>query len=322
LQTKGYDLKWTTCSALPTQMYDASVAVDSTSVYVTACATPENEDENSVYCYDVKFDNWSTLPPSGHHRGILCLVDSMLCIFGGEDPVTGEVLSKVSTYTNDTKQWSRYYNDMIHERYLPGVITQADSVIVMGGDSRNGHLKSIEIMNWKERSQWRESFVTLPTPMWNIKPVISGKNLLIVGYDHSDGRQKRSIQIPVTTITLPEKQSQAVIPDFKASYWKEFSPAPHWNTATVPSSNPPLIIGGANHSSQGGVPTTDISFYDATNDSWAQTSVLSSAKDCVGIGVINRYTLIVLGGTSGAIGFEEAKEKCLSVVEIGYIIRN
>jgi len=42
----------------------------------------------------------------------------------------------------------------------------------------------------------------------------------------------------------------------------------------------------------------------------------------VAIGVINRYTLIVLGGTSGAIGVEEAKEKCLSVVEIGYIVRN
>ena len=63
---------------------------------VIVCATSEDENENNVYHYDVTIDNWSTLPPSGHHQGILCVVDNILCIFGG---LTDQVLRKISTYT-------------------------------------------------------------------------------------------------------------------------------------------------------------------------------------------------------------------------------
>ena len=47
---------------------------------------------------------------------------------------------------------------------------------------------------------------------------------------------------------------------------------------------------------------------------------ITTARDCVGIGMIDCSTIIVLGGTNGAVGVEGAKKRCLSVVEISYIV--
>ena len=197
LQTKQYHLKWDRCADLPRRMYDASVAVDDNNVYVTAGSAPEKETKNNVYNYDIVIDQWNTLPPSGHHKGVLCMVDNALSIFGGQDPVTYKVLHKVSTYNRDTNSWSQTYPGMIHERFLPGVVVHGDNLMVMGGqDESDKYLDSIEVMNWRQRSPWREVLTKLPVPMWNIKPTIAGEHLLIVGYGHDGGQSKGSHQLP------------------------------------------------------------------------------------------------------------------------------
>ena len=123
LQTKQYHLKWDRCTDLPRRMYDASVAVDDNNVYVTAGSAPEKETHNNVYNYDILTDQWNTLPPPGHHRGVLCMVDNKLSIFGGQDSVTRKCYNKVSTYNSNTNSWISYYPNMIQRRYLPGVVT-------------------------------------------------------------------------------------------------------------------------------------------------------------------------------------------------------
>lgn len=80
--------------------------------------------------------------------------------------------------------------------------------------------------------------VKLPVPMWAIKPTITGEHLLIVGYSYARGRDKRSFQIPVTTITSVESPVEG------STKWETLWSAPHYNTATLPYSDPPLIIGG------------------------------------------------------------------------------
>ena len=96
------------------------------------------------------------------------------------------------------------------------------------------------------------------------------------------------------------------------------SPAPYWSTATVPYSNPPLIIGG----DVKGVPTSDISLYDTSKKSWQQVDSLTTARCYVGVATINSNTLIIVGGTSGGVGVEAAKASSLPIVEIGHIVRN
>ena len=311
LQTKQYHLKWDKCSDLPRTMYNASVVMDDNNVYVTAGTAPEDETHNNVYQYNITTDQWNTLPPPGHYTGVLCMVGSSLSIFGGQDSVTYKTLHKVSTYNRDTNSWSQTYPGMIHERFLPGVVVHGDHLMVMGGqDKSHKFLDSIETMNWQHRSPWREVSTKLPVPMWNIKPTIAGEHLLIVGYTHAGGRNKGSYQLPVSTITSSSDQV--------ASQWEELSYAPHYNTTTVSSSNPPLIIGG----DVKGVPTSDISLYDTSKKSWIQVDNLTTARSSVGVATINSNTIIVVGGNTKGGSVEGAKSSSLPIVEIGHIVHN
>ena len=310
LQTKQYHLKWVRCTDLPRRMYQASVAVDDNNVYVTAGGAPEDETHNNFYNYDILTDQWNTLPPPDHRSGVLCMVDNKLSIFGGQDSVTYKTLHKVSTYNRDTNSWSQTYPGMIHERFRPGVVVHGNHLMVMGGqDESDKYLDSIEVMNWRQRSSWREVLTKLPVPMNAIKPTIAGEHLLIVGYDDDTSTCNTVYQSPIATITSSDQV---------ASDWEEISPAPHCNTITVPYSNPPLIIGGSIKC----VPTSDISLYDTSKKSWQQVDSLTTNRDCVGVATINSNTLIIVGGTSGGVGFEAALASSLPIVEIGHIVRN
>jgi len=251
------------------------------------------------------------------------MLDERLTIFGGQDSVTREKHNKVTTYNSDTNSWYSYYPDMLNKRFKPGIITYNDHVIVMGGKSSpDTTLDSIEVMNYHHQQlQWSEVSVHLPVPMWNIKPTISGEYITIVGYDTSTGRNNRYYKITAEEVmsSLNQSPSTGVV---STTQWKEMSAAPYYYTVTVPYSNPPVIIGGKSHYNQGAVATSDISLYDASKDSWKKVDSLTSARNHVGVGLINHNTIIVIGGTSGGSGVEGAKASSLTTVEIGNIVPN
>jgi len=306
---------------LPCKLYHASVAVsaDGSAVYVTAGGAPNNNTCNNVYSYDTKSDYWTVLPQPGHCCGILYMLDDRLTIFGGQDPVTYGQLSKVTTYNSNTNSWHSYYPDMLNKRVKPGIITYNNHVIVMGGmSSPDTILDSIEVMNYhQQQPQWNEVSVHLPVPMRAIKPTISGEYITIVGYSNDVRCYTTYYNIAALEVMSSLNRSGAV-----STQWKKLSTTPYGNTATVPYSNPPVIIGGISHVNQDIVTTSDITIYDASKNSWKKVDLLKSARDCVGVGLINRSTIIVIGGTSGGIGIEAAKASSLTTVEIGNIVPN
>ena len=293
-------------------MYDAYVAIDCSHVYVTGTTT-DTVNESQVFHYNLTTDQWNRLPEPGHRLGVLCVVGDYLTIFGGRDVVTDKIHNKVSTYDREANKWSSYYPNMIKNRHKPGVIVYQNNVIAMGGKEADPKiiLNSIEMMNYRQRTTWVEISFTMPVPMWCIKPTIAGEHLLIVGYGTVTGQSKRSHQLPIATITSSDQV---------ASHWEEISPAPYWNTATVPYSNPPLIIGGSNRDEA--IPTSDISLYDTSNKSWQQVDSLNSARSDVGVATINSNTLIIVGGITKGGSVEAALASSLPIVEIGHILRN
>lgn len=50
--------------------------------------------------------------------------------------------------------------------------------------------------------------------------------------------------------------------------WTELTVADHYFATLVPSSSPPVVVGGRVHSDKGGAPTIDIKMYDNSNKSW------------------------------------------------------
>ena len=245
------------------------------------------------------------------------MLDDRLTIFGGRDTATNNIHNKVTTYNNDTNKWYSHYPDMLHKRLMPGVITYHNYVIVMGGESSpDTYHDSIEVMEYHDLLQWKEVSIHLPVPMWVIKPTISGDNIVIVGYN-SDLRYTASYEITTDDMISSLDQPLSI-----GTKWKKMLHATHYDTVTVPYSNPPLIIGGSSRANQGFICTSDISLYDVSRNSWRKVDSLTSARDFVGVGLINESTIIVIGGTTGGTGVAGAKASSVSTVEIGNIVVN
>ena len=276
-------------------------------MYVTAGSAPDDDTHKNVYSYSINNDKWTVLPQPGHSFGVLHVLGDLLAIFGGSDPATHNYHKKVTTYDANTNCWYKHFPDMLYVRYKLGVVTYRDIVIAMGGknDPKTIH-DSIEIMNFRSHPEWKEVSLCLPVPMWNIKPTISGSNVIIMGYSHASARNNGSYKIPVASF-LGQPQSN--------KQWNELCPTPYHNSATIPYSNPPVLLGG----STAGIATSQIMIYDRSFDKWRQIDSLTSAKGNVGVSLINNRTFMVIGGTNGGVGVEGSMLQSLSTVEIGCI---
>ena len=311
------------CSDLPCKLYAASVTVSSTGdvVYVTAGDAPDDKILDNVYCYNINTDHWSVLPQPGHNFGVLNMLDDRLTIFGGQDPVTFKFHSKVTTYNNDTNSWYSQYPDMLNNRLMSGVIVYRNYVIVMGGKSGpNTCHDSIEVMEYHDELQWKVISLLLPVAMWGIKPTISGDNIVIVGYDTTGGGYAGHYEITIDEIisSLDQPLSTGAV----STKWKEMLHATHWDTVTVPYSNPPVIIGGHSHDNQGSVHTSDVTLYDVSKNSWRKVDSLTTARSDVGVALLSKNTIIVIGGTTGGTDIEGAMASCITTVEVGNIVLN
>ena len=316
LQSGHYHIKWTTCSDLPTPMYDAYVAVSNGTVYCTG-STPNEDNRLEVYSYNTRTNQWKQLPRPGHRLGVLHMVDDKLTIFGGRDPTTDEYHNKVTTYSSKTNSWYSHFPNMLHNRGKPGVVTSHDYLIVMGGKSRpDTDLDNMEVMNY-HYLQWREVSAHLPVPMYGIGPKISGHDIIVVGYITDAGHNTGCFQIPTEELILSfdHPPSPGAVP----VKWKELLAATHWSTAIIPYSNPPVIIGGGN---QVGVLTSDVSLYDIHKNSWRKVDSLTNARSNIGVSLINSNTIIAIGGITQGGSIEAALSSCLTIVEIGTIVPN
>ena len=115
LQSGHYHIKWTTCSDLPTPMYDAYVTVSNGTIYCTG-SCPNDDDDNEVYSYNTRTNQWKQLPRPGHRLGVLHMVDDKLTIFGGRDSTTDEFHNKVTTYNSKTNSWYSHFPNMLYNR--------------------------------------------------------------------------------------------------------------------------------------------------------------------------------------------------------------
>ena len=315
LQSGHYHIKWKTCSDLPTPMYDAYVAVSNGTIYCTG-STPNEDNQHEVYCYDIRTDQWKQLPRPGHRLGVIHMVDDKLTNFGGRDSTTNEIHNKVTTYNSKANSWYSHFPNMIYNRAKPGILTFYNYVIVMGGKSSpDTTLDNMEVMNY-HHLQWREVSVHLPVPMCAIKPTISGDSIIIIGYyETATTCNNGCYQIPTEQLILSFDQSLS--PGAVPVQWKKLSAPTHFNTTTIPYSNPAVIIGGRN---QGNVPTSDVSLYDMYNNSWRKLDSLTCARGYIGVSLINNNTIIVIGGCTKGESVEAGKSSCLTIVEIGTIV--
>ena len=316
LTTGRYHIKWTQLADLPVPLYDAHVAVQYHKIYVTSDASPVQHVEHQVFVYDI--NQWGQLPPSGHYKGTPHIIGGRLAIIGGCLSATKKRTNKVSTFDEDSQTWSSYYPDLLSVRSKPGVVSHLEHTIVAGGgrptaedDDTSVIQDDIEVLNWIENSQWRKVSIKLPVPMWGFTPTNSDDHLLILGYSGADMLPYNgAYKIPVANITSSiDQQHNSDTP----TKWTKLTTADHWSTALVPSSSPPVVVGGQYHD----IPTADIKMYDNSNKSWKKIGSLSSARTEVAVAAVYNNAIVVIGGCTKGGSAANCKSSSLTVVELG-----
>ena len=110
LQSGCYQLTWENCTDLPSPMYNASAVRHHDNVYVMAGDAPQDDTLDYVFSYNININEWSRLPPPGHYRGILQILDDKLTVIGGRDNATKKCTNKVSTFNNDSNNWVKHFS--------------------------------------------------------------------------------------------------------------------------------------------------------------------------------------------------------------------
>ena len=311
LQSGYYELTWEKCAQLPSSLYDASAVLNKENIYVMAGDAPQDDTLDYVFSYNININEWSRLPSHGYIQGILQILNDKLTVIGGWDRATKQATNKVSTFNNNINNWVKYFPDLLEPRCKPGVLTHEDHVIVLGGGL--GGSDDIEVLNLTQPFQWMKSNIKLPQPMWGISLTISHDQLYIVGYDTSGGRYSTAYHIPVdpiiSSIAQPPTSGQSV-------NWNKLPNAPHYRTALLPHSYPPVIIGGDDIQ---GVPTSDVAILDIMKNKWNRVASLSTARICVAVVPINHDSILVIGGCTGGKDVAGALAHCISTVEKGTV---
>ena len=295
LHSGCYELTWEKCADLPSPMYSASAVLHKENIYVMSGVAPQRETYDSVFCYSINNNEWSRLSPPGHYCGRLQIINDQLTVIGGWHCATSKATNKVSTFDNNTKNWSRYYPDLLKPRYKPGVVTHEDHVIVLGGGQDGSD--DIEVLNWTQPLHWMKSNIKLPRLMYAPSLTISHDQLYIVGYS-SDHRSSKAYQLTIDSVISSIGQSPT---GGQSNNWSRLPNAPHYSTALIPQSHPPAIIGG--HDTQG-VPTSDVAILDITKSSWNRVASLSTPRTYVAVVPISHDSIIIIGGTKGVRGIQ------------------
>ena len=314
LQSGCYELTWENLADLPSPMYAASAVLHKVNIYVMAGGAPHDDTLNYLFSYNTKTNQWSRLPPPGHYQAILQILNDKLTVIGGMDNATDEVTNKVSTFNNNSNNWSSEFPNMIMPRCKPGVVTHEDHVIVLGGGiDDDTMLDDIEVLNLTQPFQWMKSNIKLPQPMWDISLTISHDQLYIVGYSILDGRYPTAYQLPVAPFITSIAQ---VFTSQQSVDWNQLPYAPHYNTALLPHSYPPVIIGGGDTQY---VPTSDVAVLDITKNKWNRLASLSTARSFVAVVPISHESFLVIGGTKGGDGVAANKASCVDTVQKGTV---
>ena len=278
-----------------------------------AGSAPDDDTYRYVYVYDINGNQWDRLPPPGQYWGRLQIINSNLTVIGGRDNTTRKITNKVTTYNNNS--WKYIYPNMIKPRVKPGVVTHLNYVIVAGGAlDDNTFSDDIEVLNYKQSSHWVIARMKLPEPMWLLSLTISDDLLYIVGYNRANGKRTRvAHQVPAVDIIT---SSAAQLTSNQTAHWTKLPPAPYYNTAVIPNSCPPVIIGGDDIQD---VPTVDIRVLDVPNNSWKKIASLPTPRHSTAVVPINHDSILVIGGCSGGRGPKEALAHSISLVEKGTV---
>ena len=310
-------MKWTKCSNLPIPTRLARATVINDTLYIGGGTCTTDNDHYLMFSYKLTDDQWMRLPLLPQCYGVPTNINNNLCYIGGMDYSTSRSTNKVITLHND--HWITEYPNMSVGRRGHAVVSYQHHIIVAGGyDEDESTLDTIEVFN-SDNNQWTVLSTHLPHPMRDINATNCNQFFIIAGYVDADGTENNSTYIIAMDSLVGTEQHQSLI--FTSSTgkddnkWSELCHTPYWNTAIVPNTFPPVIIGGDDNQVKA---VNNISLYDDSNDRWRTVSSLPIS--CAGATVATiSDTIIVAGGCTDGSTIEAANATTLTSVVLGQL---
>ena len=295
-------------------MRHAHATVINDVLYIGGGACTTVNDDYYMFSYKLIDDQWMRLPLLSQHYGVPTNINNQLCYTGGRDYSTSTSTNKVITFEHD--QWIVKHCNMTTARQLHAVVSYQHYTIVAGGKGEDGStLDTIEVFNCNN-NQWTILSTHLPQPMRVINATTCNQSFIIAGYNGTDGAARNgTFIISMDSLVGADQQSLTSSTSEDDNKWSQLCSTPYWNTAIVPNTFPPVIIG--RHDNQGKA-VNNISLYDDSSNSWRTVSSLSISCAGATVTTINDV-IIVTGGYTDSSTTETINATTLTSVVLGQL---
>ena len=307
-------MKWTKCSNLPIPMRFAKAIVINDTLYIGGGTCTTTNNDYSMFSYKLTDDQWIRLPLLPQCFGVPTNINNELSYIGGLDYSTKRSTNKVITLCND--YWITPYPNMVVGRQLHAAVSYQHYIIAAGGvDEDLSTLDTIELFNCNDH-QWTLVSTHLPLTMKFINATTCNQSFVIAGYDGADGGTYNGTFIITMDSLVGTKQQQSLTSSTSEddNKWSQLYKTPYFNTAIVPNTSPPVIIGG----SKQGKTVNNIFLYDHSSDSWRTVSTLPISCAGATVATIND-TIIVAGGFTDSSTRETTNATTLTSVVLGQL---
>ena len=307
-------MKWTKCSNLPVAIKYAHATVINDVLYIGGGQCTTANDDYYMFSYKLIDDQWVRLPLLPQCYGVPTNINNQLCYIGGQDYSTNRSTNRVITFEHD--QWIVKHCNMTTARHYHAVVSYQHYTIVAGGKGEDDStLDTIEVFNCNN-NQWTILSTHLPKRMSNIVATTCNQSFIIAGYEGADGGiYSGTFIISMDSLVGADQQSLTSSTIEDDNKWRKLCSTPYWNTAIVPNTSPPVIIGGEDNQFKA---VNNISLYEDSSDSWRTVSSLPISCAGATVATINDV-IIVTGGCTDRSTIETVNATTLTSVVLGQL---
>ena len=277
-------LHWREGGHLPSVMNRGASAVDHRVAYFNCSG------HGCVYAWDLRSEQWSTLPECPQTCFSLAVVNGLLTAIGGT--LSGQATNTLLSLTGKGKRrkWSKEFPPMPTKRWASAAVRYRDSLIVAGGTTGAGELKdnlaTVEVMN-TETCQWFTAS-SLPRPLALASATMCGDRLYIL-------RGKSAFTCSLSKHSLSTGAQQKMSSPSLPLAWQKVANLPTYYATCAALHGQLLAVGGLD---KDGSKSDAVYRYCSSANSWEVISHMPSPQyDCL-VAVLPSSELMVVGGGS------------------------
>ena len=274
---------------------------------------------HKVFVYAIACKEWTRLPDCVYHSCPLAIINGLLTTIGGYyHSYFNQLVSFVGAASE--KRWTEILPPMPTKRSRSTALNTGSTLIVAGGEGKEGKLVTVEMMN-TETLQW-SSTCPLLEPLYNASAAICDDTVYMMGGYNKEDLPTKSVYACSLSNLIQSHHRVSIGKRIKRAFsapetsksvnlWRKISDLPVSESTCVAVQNHLIAVGGKDSDEK---PSPAVHMYDSTSESWVVISHM--------IHPIGRYQCFVVGLPHNqlmVVGGWTANERASTSVEMGTV---